>query len=310
MNLNSVKHNLIDKEKFVQQAKAAKAASQTLKAQKAASVAKKTSDSVALSQKSKQLAQASALNKTTATTTATQITTRQVDAPSIEAPEISGPSIEIPNVEAPSIEIPKIDAPKVQADDLRQAKKLDPKKSVEQIGEKKFGDVEKPAVFFVSGFDWWGAGSIIGDYDGVRDMAEAVEGARHYAWDQKDEMITEIMKRKSNQKIALIGHSLGGDTVMEIAQELNTLDKSFRKVDLLVTLDATGMDNDIVPTNVARNINVFGENHLFYNDGPHVARDAKRTVVSNELSPLDHTELDDSAELQEQLLHAINTAIG
>ncbi len=291
-------HKFIDKDKFIQQAKAAKTAKEANKLKQVTDL-KQTKDSVALSQQSKDLAQAAAIEKSTKTSSTLSENTK-VETSSIETPKIESPDIKTPNIEAPEI----------KADDLRKVEKLDPKKSVERINAKKFGDLKKPAIFFVSGFDWWGAGSIIGDYDGIRDMAEAIEGARHYSWDQKDDMINEIMKRSPEQKIALIGHSLGGDTAMEIAQELNTLDKSFRSVDLLVTLDATGLDNDIVPTNVKRNINIFGENHLFYNDGPHVARDAARTVVSNELSPLDHTALDDSAEIQEQILHAINTAIG
>ncbi len=48
-----------------------------------------------------------------------------------------------------------------------------------KIHEKKFGKIEKPGIYFVSGFDWFGAGSIKGNYDGIRDMADSIHGAKH-----------------------------------------------------------------------------------------------------------------------------------
>jgi hypothetical protein len=148
-----------------------------------------------------------------------------------------------------------------------------------------------------------------GSYAGVERMAEAVEGARLYGWDQKDEILEHIQKTEAGQPIVLVGHSLGADTVKEVTDELDSLKYNFRKVDFLATLDAVGFGNDIIPQNVGEHLNVFGENDFFLNDGPHVARNHSRTKVANILSPLDHTELDDAKDIQFEILQGINKAL-
>lgn len=178
-----------------------------------------------------------------------------------------------------------------------------------KIHAKKFGKLEQPGIFFVSGFDWFGASSVKGNYDGIRDMAEAVEGARHYAWDQQEEIIAEIKKRDPRQPIILVGHSFGGDAVMEIAQELNTIENGFRKIDLMVTLDSVGFDNDIVPQNVKKNLNFLAQGNKFINDGPNIASNYERSEVANFLRHEAHAELDDATDIQIEILDAINKIV-
>ncbi|MFT6632424.1 MAG: hypothetical protein ACJAS4_002387 [Bacteriovoracaceae bacterium] len=175
-----------------------------------------------------------------------------------------------------------------------------------KIHQKKFGNVEKPGIYFVSGFDWFGASSVKGNYDGISDMAEAIEGAEHYAWDEKDEIIKDIKKRKLDQPIVLVGHSFGGDGIVEIAQELNTIENGFRKIDLLVTLDSVGMDNDFIPQNVKKNINYIAQGpYKFLNDGPNIALNYKRTEVENYLRHEEHADLDDATDVQITILEEI-----
>tara|TARA_B100001971_G_C18267904_1_gene595867 strand:- start:16602 stop:17378 length:777 start_codon:yes stop_codon:yes gene_type:complete len=178
-----------------------------------------------------------------------------------------------------------------------------------KIHEKKFGNLNKPGVFFVSGFDWFGASSVKGNYDGIRDMAEAVNGAKHFAWDQQEEILEEIKKRDINQPIILVGHSFGGDAVMEIAQELNKIENGFRKVDLLVTLDSVGFDNDIVPHNVGKNLNFIASGNKLINDGPNIAANYNRTEVTNFLRHEAHAELDDATDIQIEIIEAVNKAL-
>lgn len=174
----------------------------------------------------------------------------------------------------------------------------------------KAGSVKKPAIIFVSGLQWmYSPSKSEGSYAGVGRMAEAVDGSRIYGWDQKDDILEQIKKTHSDYPVVLVGHSLGGDTVKEVADALDSLEHGFRKVDLLVTLDAVGFGNDIIPQNVKEHLNVFGENDLFLNDGPHVARRFEKTKVQNILSPLDHTELDDSKEVQFEIMEAINRVL-
>lgn len=178
-----------------------------------------------------------------------------------------------------------------------------------KIHAKKFGKMQSPGIFFISGFDWFGASSVKGNYDGIRDMAEAVEGARHYAWDQQDDVIAEIKKRDPKQPIILVGHSFGGDAVMEIAQELNTIDNGFRKIDLMVTLDSVGFDNDIVPQNVKKNLNFLASGNKLINDGPNIAANYNRSDVTNYLRHEAHAELDDATDIQIEILDAINKIV-
>ena len=145
-----------------------------------------------------------------------------------------------------------------------------------------------------------------GSYAGLGRIAESVEGARLYGWDQKSEIIERIEQTHPDYPVILVGHSLGGDTAVDVANELDSLDHNFRKVDLLVTLDAVGFNNDIIPQNVKEHLNVFGERDVFFlNDGPHVARRHEKTEVKNILSPLEHTELDDAKDIQYEIVDAI-----
>ena len=195
-----------------------------------------------------------------------------------------------------------------QSKDLK--KKLTATEKALKIQSKKFGNMQKPGIFFMSGFDWFGAGSVKGNYDGIRDMSEAVDGAEHFTWDQQEEMIKEIKKRDVNQPIILIGHSFGGDGVIEVAQQLNTLDNGFRKIDLMVTLDSVGFDNDVVPQNVKKNLNYLATGpYHFLNDGPNIAANYKRTEVENYLRAERHSELDDLVDIQMQVLEEIGKVV-
>ena len=174
----------------------------------------------------------------------------------------------------------------------------------------KDGTLKKPVIIFVKGMDVFSSPSNSeGGYAGVGRMAEVVEGSRIYGWDQHEDIIKEIKKVEKNQPVILVGHSFGGDTALEVADELDSLEHNFRKVDLLITIDAVGFENDIIPQNVVNHLNVFGESDSFLNDGPHVARRNELTQVKNILSPLDHTELDDAKDLQFEIVNLIQDTL-
>ena len=195
-----------------------------------------------------------------------------------------------------------------KAKDLK--KSLTAAQKAMKISEKEFGSMKKPGIYFVSGFDWFSAGSIKGNYDGIPDMADAIDGADHYTWDQKEDIIEDIKKRRPDQPIVLVGHSFGGDSVFEVAQELNTLENGFRKIDLMVTLDSVGLDNDMVPQNVKKNVNFIAKGpYEFINDGPNIALNYQRTKVENYLRPEKHAELDDTTDIQITILEEIQKAL-
>lgn len=180
---------------------------------------------------------------------------------------------------------------------------------VQEIQKKKFGDLQEPGVFYISGFDWFGASSVKGNYDGIRDMSEATDGAQHFAWDDKEGIFAEIKKRDPAQPIVIIGHSFGGDTAMEIAGELNSLEHGFRKVDLLITLDSVGMDNDTVPSNVKKNINFIAQDNSWINDTANIAQDYRATEVINFLRPEAHAALDDTLDIQQKIIEEVHKIV-
>ena len=119
----------------------------------------------------------------------------------------------------------------------------------------------------------------------------------------------EIKKHDPSQPIILVGHSLGGDTAVKVARRLDSAENGFRKVNLLVTMDALGLNHDIIPRNVGKNLNFIGDNTFFLNDGPHIARDVNATEVINELRSEGHTAIDDSYDVQFKIFENINETL-
>ncbi len=242
----------------------------------------------------------------------------KIDLSGQSKPPVSAPSL--PNLSLPLPPAPPVpDLPKVDADlpspisAATEAKaSAVAKKEMEKIirDEVKPGSVRKPLVVFIKGLDVFSSPSKSeGGYAGVGRMAESILGARSFGWDQKDEIIKEVGKIHRDFPVVLVGHSLGGDTAVEIADEFDSLKQGFRSIDLLVTIDAVGFSNDIIPQNVKQHLNIFGETSLFLNDGPHVARREEKTSVRNILSPLDHTEIDDDREVQFEVIDLIQQTL-
>lgn len=228
-------------------------------------------------------------------------------------PSASVPSIPAPSLPTPGLpSLPDLPKPDVSAEPVKDAIKDEAENQIKEVKkpEVKEGPLKKPAIFFIKGLDIFSSPlKSEGGYAGVGRIAESIEGSRMYGWDQKEEMIKEIKKVHKDYPVILVGHSLGGDTAIEIADELDSLKEGFRKIDLLITMDAVGFSHDIIPQNVKKHLNVFGENDLFLNDGPHVARREEKTSVRNILSPLDHTDIDDDREVQFEVVNLIKETL-
>jgi len=219
-------------------------------------------------------------------------------APTLPSPPVPLPSLpSLPDLPGPDLSKP-----------VKEVVKDEVKNEATEVikPEVKEGSLKKPAIFFIKGLDVFSSPlRSEGGYAGVGRIAESIEGSRMYGWDQKEEMIKEIKKVHKDYPVILVGHSLGGDTAVEIADELDSLKEGFRTIDLLITMDAIGFSHDIIPQNVKKHLNVFGENSLFLSDGPHVARREEKTSVRNILSPLDHTDIDDDREIQFEVVNLI-----
>jgi hypothetical protein len=226
------------------------------------------------------------------------------DLPGVSTP--SAPSTPKPSLKAEEVVKDQAKDQAVSGAKDAAEKKVEETKAI----EVKDGTLKKPAIIFIKGLDVFSSPSKSeGGYAGVGRMADAVKGSRMYGWNQKDEIIAEIKKREKSQPIILVGHSFGGDTAVEVANELDSLEHNFRPVNLLITMDAIGFNNDIIPQNVKKHLNIFGETSWFLNDGPHVARRHELTDVKNILSPLDHTDIDDDKGIQYEIINMINSAL-
>lgn len=162
-----------------------------------------------------------------------------------------------------------------------------------------------PGIYFISGFKVFSSSN----GDGIEEMAQHLEGAKHFSWKNEQEILEDIVKRDPNEPIVLVGHSLGGNAAVKIARQLNSAAFNFRPVDLLVTMDSFGFNNDVIPTNVKKNLNFIGHQNIFLNDGPNIARDAERTLVLNELRDEMHTRIDNAPDVQEKVYQRIAGAV-
>lgn len=170
---------------------------------------------------------------------------------------------------------------------------------------KKVALRKDPLVIFFTGFEMFSSDSDAG----LKKLAEHIPGAKVMSWTDEDEALEEIKRYRSDVPIILGGHSLGSDTAVNVAQALNTLDHGFRQVDLLVTLDSIGSDNDVIPSNTKKNLNFIGEKQGFFNDGPNIARNLEVTEVVNELRPEDHLEIDNENSVMKKIFQEITPII-
>ena len=146
----------------------------------------------------------------------------------------------------------------------------------------------------------------LNDGGGLKEMSDNIPGGEFFSWQDEDKIIDEINRRSNGQPIVLVGHGMGGDTAVSISKKLNSASHGFKKIDLLVTLDSVGFNNDIIPQNVKQNLNFITDGAGLFNDAPNIARKADLTEVENFLQSEDHDELVESSEVQFKIFDSIN----
>ncbi len=207
----------------------------------------------------------------------------------------------------PAIKDSSVDLAKAAAktEAKAEAKEKVREKVIQKIAEKEeIKKIESPAIIFIKGHLFEG-------HD-IEDLANNIPRASLFSYSDHKDILNEINRRGPTQKIILVGHGFGGDTAMEIAQELNQPKHAFKKIDLLVTLDAIGSNNDFVPQNVTKNINFIGNQKSLFgllNDGPKIAQNNKLTFVENELRPEGHTDIDEAEDIQFRIFHLIKDMV-
>ncbi len=163
---------------------------------------------------------------------------------------------------------------------------------------------DSPAIIFIKGLSLSSSSG-----DGLEDMASAIPKSEVYSWSEKDEAVESILKRPRHQPVILVGHSLGSDTAVEVAQELNKIEHGFRKIDLMVTLDSVGFNNDIIPQNVKTNLNFIGDDWYGINDSPNIARNVDYSEVINELREDTHRGIENNEEVQLKIFERIDALL-
>jgi hypothetical protein len=223
--------------------------------------------------------------------------------PSVPPPVVpSVPSLPLPDIKPMEVMRKRFEEEVKDKIKDKASEKLDEVSSPKSLR----GTVKKPLVIFIKGLDLFSHPlKSEGGYAGVGRMADSIPDAKIFSFDQKSEIKEEINKIHRDYPVVVVGHSLGADTAVEVANDYDSLKGGFRPIDLLVTMDAIGFNNDIIPQNVKNHLNVFGETSWFLNDGPHVARRDEKTQVRNILSPLGHTEIDDDREIQFEIIDLI-----
>jgi len=168
------------------------------------------------------------------------------------------------------------------------------------------GPIDKPVVFFVKGFE---INPFADDFNSVAAMASSIPGSKVFNWSEGDEVVKAIKEHAPDQPVILVGEGMGSDTLVDVTNRLNTAEGNFRNVDLLVTLNSVGTDNDIISNNVKRNINFISDEDSLFNDGPNIARDKTSTVVTNELRYEGPSELGESSDIQFTIFQYINETL-
>ena len=105
---------------------------------------------------------------------------------------------------------------------------------------------------------------------------------------QAGSAVDEIVKAKQanpDEPVIIVGHSFGGDTAVEVAQDL---EKKGIKVDLLIQIDSVGVGDEKKPDNVTVGVNI-------HTAGDGDGLDGAENVGGSENIPLDgtsHTDID------------------
>lgn len=179
------------------------------------------------------------------------------------------------------------------------------KESSSVSAPRKSRTLNKPAIIFIKdgSINPFTTSSL-----GLDSMASNIPHSEVYSWSEEDAIYESIQRRPHTQPVILVGHGLGADTAVEVSNRLNKVESSFRKVNLLVTLNSQGFDNDVIPQNVSANLNFISEKGWF-DDGPNIARNTHVTQVANQIRSEAHDDLDESSEVQFAIFEEINKTL-
>lgn len=140
--------------------------------------------------------------------------------------------------------------------------------------------------------------------DIASDLARGRETvSRHNAGDLLGAMAAAIAAAERGEPINIVGHSTGGDSAVDLARLLNTLNIP---VSTLATIDSVGLNNSTIPPNVSLNLNYYQNNTSVLQGGPNSALAPDRSQVVNIYRPEDnHFNIDDAEDIRNSIVNQI-----
>ncbi len=159
---------------------------------------------------------------------------------------------------------------------------------------------------FVSGFSGSSGRSGSSGKTDMQKMAEKMDkdipgGASEVGHSQQGKAVKKICKalcKNPNQPVILVGHSFGGDSVVEIAEKLK---KKCIKVDLMVQIDSVGVGDEKKPDNVERGINIWSTSRKGVNGASNV--EGSENIG---LDGTTHTDIDSDPRTEKHIKDAID----
>jgi hypothetical protein len=127
--------------------------------------------------------------------------------------------------------------------------------------------------------------------------AQGYNHAKLWMWDNVDGIVNDIVtgnQRGDTAHIVLIGHSLGANSVIQVADRLG---RQNIPVDLAVTFDIT--EDLVVPGNVGRFVNIYQNNGVGRPAiKPPGFRGDFRNINVSDQTQIDHVTIDNAPQLQ------------
>jgi len=150
------------------------------------------------------------------------------------------------------------------------------------------------AGVFISGFSGTSSGAVPGtdkmekEKDQSKMPNKKLKPTEIYEWDETDEACAYIkgaIETDPCQPVVIIGHSLGGDTAVQVAECLN---KSGICVDLLIQIESVGVEDEKKPKNVNKGVNIWSRSREGIN-GASWVEGSENIAIDNST----HTDIDE-----------------
>jgi RHS repeat-associated protein len=128
-----------------------------------------------------------------------------------------------------------------------------------------------------------------------KEIAENVPGkeivVRHQDQEEAKAAIREAHKNNPDEPIVVIGHSFGGDSAIEIVEDLA---EEGIEVQLVIQIDSVGVGDEELPNNAQDGVNIYSTSREGVNGATHV--EGSRNIG---LDGTSHTEIDDDPRTTE-----------